>query len=63
MSDEPSPSLPAPRVRVHVDEAHRTVHITLPPFGRMTDDGARAALEDAIRLRREWEAKGYSVRY
>ena len=62
-ADDPQTPPPTPRVRAHVDEAHRIVHIVLPPFDQMTDDQARAALEEAIRLRREWEAKGYTSRY
>ena len=57
------PAPPLVRVRVHVDEAHRTVHLVLPPFTELTDDQARAALEEAIRLRKEWEAKGFRSRY
>jgi hypothetical protein len=30
---------------------------------QLTDDEARAALERALLLRREWEGKGYAVRF
>ena len=63
MSD-PNDKAPAERhVGVTVDEAQRVVHIKLPPFAEITDDQAKAALEAAIRIRKEWEVKGYDVRY
>ena len=46
-----------------VDEARRVVHIVLPTLANLTDEQARAALERALLLRREWESKGYEVRY
>lgn len=59
--DGKTPPLP-PRVRAHVDEAQRIVRIVLPPFSELTDEEARAAIEEAIRIRRTWEAMGYSTR-
>lgn len=50
-------------VRAEVDEARRVVHIILPTLARLTDEQARNALERALVLRREWESKGYEVRY
>ena len=50
-------------VRAEVNEAQRVARIVLPPMEQLTDAEARAALERALVLRREWEAKGYSVRY
>ena len=50
-------------VHVKVDEDRRVVHIVLPPFAELTEEQARAALERALQLRREWESKGYEVRY
>jgi hypothetical protein len=50
-------------VGVVVDEAERLVRIIFPPMDELTDEEARAALERALVLRREWEGKGYVVRY
>jgi hypothetical protein len=50
-------------VGVEVDEATRVVHIILPPMAELTDEQARDDLEQALVLRREWESKGYAVRY
>jgi hypothetical protein len=51
------------RVGVTVDEAQRVVHIQLPRLAEMTDDQARAALEQAMQIRKEWEENGYEIRY
>jgi hypothetical protein len=49
----------ADEVRAVVDEAVRAVRIVFPPLEKLTDEEARAALERALDLRREWERKGY----
>jgi hypothetical protein len=46
-----------------VDEAQRIVYLIVPPMENLTAEEARAALERALALRREWEAKGYAVRH
>jgi hypothetical protein len=53
----------AAEVRVVVDEVQRVVHLIVPPLHKLTDDEQRAVLTRAAALRREWEAKGYTVRY
>ena len=40
-------------------EALRAVRIVFPPLEKLADEEARAALERALDLRREWERKGY----
>jgi hypothetical protein len=50
-------------VRAVVDEGQRVVHIVVPRLGKLTEDEQRAVLARPPALRREREAKGYSVRY
>jgi hypothetical protein len=50
-------------VRVVVDEGKRVVYIVVPPLSKLTEEEQRAALARALALRREWESKGYAVRY
>ena len=61
-NDEYAQTAQRPRARTFVDETRRAVQFFLPPFSAMTDEQARAVLEEAISLRHEWERKGYATR-
>ena len=49
--------------RAVVDDARRIVHLIVPPLAKLSEADARAVLQRALVLRREWEGKGYAVRY